>query len=979
MRLSQMPSGKSAFALISVLALVSLAALSATAFLASARLEKTASMTIGDQTRLTLALDSGYHLGSYNFTKGDPTWNWADFLVGETNDGNDSLGYLFHAYPYTGTNTSLSGTWYNYATFSCATMSNIGMNDFDPATNSVTTTWQGGFASNRTDTNSRLYKMLQFSAATNYSDPACPVTRIPLLFNRTSLPVNWITNYVTNPTTGLLTPTFRFAYFTEDPSGLIDAERMGGSTNRNTGTNPNEISLSQIGLTTNMTSFRKLFINPGLIQETILSNSLNQGAVTNPWRYLSSSFYSMNGSLSTSTGEKQGYQRIPAGLGYLQADRTNDSQLKYNLNSFFINGNAVSSAQAAIRDAITNNLPTFASNRAGGLNFTNYINTLAANIVDYADNNSDPTCVINAGGAGISVGYDNYPLPVVFSDEILWNQILVNGHLSNSTITVTTYLQFWNLSSITSPATSYGFVNNFQDVYLTTSGGIGPRIFTNSLSNTISVPSLGPNQIVVLTVTNTTTAGTNASYPGGLIGLTLSNNVPTTTYLALNTNNSSSYRNCTNLYRLINSYGYEVSAHYGTYTRIGKVNLVNGTFEHQATVLPMSITKTNFAPVGDPRMCRLISNPPAQPLEYRSSSSRNLKWNGYPNFYDHGPLNSTALAWNGHPQNWPDGWNTNVAPATGTSQTSDTSHPPVTIGALSNLPGPAPAILSTNGKYKNIFELGNIFDPMQWRPASGFITNADYVKYSINTNWVADRLYGGGNSLRIGRPEHPRFAWTNISGNDQPNMQASAVALLDIFCADTNTVTAIQGRFDDGNQININTAPPNVLRALAAGVILTNDATMGNYSIPSAAVEAFVKGVTNFRTKYPFYSASQLAFIGTNANWPNTSTWPDGAVFSANVVKGTAPSLPWNDAAAEEWFSKIYALSKVQSRNYRIYVQAQLIKTRGTNTNAPNYLSWGAIGRRYYDVLNQQNNNYTSQQGTVAPSCSVYLLRKVDY
>ena len=45
------------FALISVLALVSLAALSATAFLASARLEKTAAMTTGDQTRLTLALD----------------------------------------------------------------------------------------------------------------------------------------------------------------------------------------------------------------------------------------------------------------------------------------------------------------------------------------------------------------------------------------------------------------------------------------------------------------------------------------------------------------------------------------------------------------------------------------------------------------------------------------------------------------------------------------------------------------------------------------------------------------------------------------------------------------------------------------------------------------------------------------------------------------------------------------------------------
>jgi len=75
--------------------------------------------------------------------------------------------------------------------------------------------------------------------------------------------------------------------------------------------------------------------------------------------------------------------------------------------------------------------------------------------------------------------------------------------------------------------------------------------------------------------------------------------------------------------------------------------------------------------------------------------------------------------------------------------------------------------------------------------------------------------------------------------------------------------------------------------------------------------------------------------------------------------------------AAEEWFSKIYTLSKVQTRNYRIYVQAQLIRTRGTNTNV-SALSFGTIARRYYDVLNQQND-------ANPPSCSTYLLRKVDY
>jgi hypothetical protein len=284
-------------------------------------------------------------------------------------------------------------------------------------------------------------------------------------------------------------------------------------------------------------------------------------------------------------------------------------------------------------------------------------------------------------------------------------------------------------------------------------------------------------------------------------------------------------------------------------------------------------------------------------------------------------------------------------------------------------------------------ELGNIFDPIQWYDAAGRSLAPGYGSdggqwTNLTPTAVASNPYGGGTTLRVGRAELGKFAWTNISGHAQPNMQASAAALLDIFCA-TPTANAnfLKGRFDDGNQVNINTAPPRVLRALAAGVILTNDPNISSsnrYAIPSSAVDSFVRGVTNFRAKYPFYSASQLTFIGTSTNWPNTNDWPAGAVFTPAGLSGGNTNFLCDDAATEEWFSKIYALSKVQSRNFRIYVQAQLIKTRGTNTNAPNYLSYGAIGRRYYDILNQQNNN--NQAGVItAPSCSMYLLRKVDY
>ena len=365
-------------------------------------------------------------------------------------------------------------------------------------------------------------------------------------------------------------------------------------------------------------------------------------------------------------------------------------------------------------------------------------------------------------------------------------------------------------------------------------------------------------------------------------------------------------------------------------------------------------------------MLRFITNSSADTLDYRSSSRGNLKWGGYANFKD---KPSVTNIWNGHPDNWPDGRKSGAASLTGTGQTGGAGGSiPVAVGTPITLPGTAPAILSTNGNYLTIFELGNVFDPMQWKPPATFTANTNYYNCSIDQTWTntGAELYGGGTTLRIGRPEHSRFAWTNVSGQAQPNMKASAVALLDIFCVDTNTDAKIIGRFDDGNQININTAPPRVLQALASGVILTNDPAT-NIKIPATAIDAFVKGVTNFRAKYPFYSASQLAFIGTDTNWPNTNTWPTGAVFSPKTMGITEG----NDAAVEEWFSKIYALSKVQTRNYRVYVQAQLIRTKGTSTNVST-LSFGSIGRRYYDVLNQQNNENP-------PSCSIYLLRKVDY
>jgi hypothetical protein len=146
--------------------------------------------------------------------------------------------------------------------------------------------------------------------------------------------------------------------------------------------------------------------------------------------------------------------------------------------------------------------------------------------------------------------------------------------------------------------------------------------------------------------------------------------------------------------------------------------------------------------------------------------------------------------------------------------------------------------------------------------------------------------------------------------------------------------------------------------------------------------EAFAQGVMRFRSKYPFLTPSHLSFIGTDPSWPNTNNWPTNSVFgnTNTIALSAAPGntfgstaqmsiSQWNDQAAEEWFSKIYALSSCQSHNFRIYVVAQLVATNSAGqTNAI-----GPLIKKYYHVYAR---NGTSSEGltniSTYPNNSIY-------
>ena len=223
---------------------------------------------------------------------------------------------------------------------------------------------------------------------------------------------------------------------------------------------------------------------------------------------------------------------------------------------------------------------------------------------------------------------------------------------------------------------------------------------------------------------------------------------------------------------------------------------------------------------------------------------------------------------------------------------------------------------NNTGTWSNIFELGNIFDPMAWNAR----TNDLHISSTTTAagNGTTSLTNGGGTTLRIGRAEHGRFT----------NNGLRASQLLDLFAVSTNpAATVITNRV--AGRINLNTATPNVLRALAAGVVQTGDPELRtttrvgtNFTVPVAAVTNFVAGVTNARNLRPFFSPAELTQI-TNG----TAAYPSNAVFGNRSLAGVTA---WNDLAAEEWFSKIYPLATVRSRNFLIHVVGQAMTT---NTN----------------------------------------------
>jgi hypothetical protein len=769
-------------------------------------------------------------------------------------------------------------------------------------------------------------------------------TNFPLLGGQTSLPVAWIPirqdrriRVGSAATTNV--QVARMAFYVQDLQGLIDAERMGGEANRITGTNPAEISLTNLsgtaltntGTASNFvaTTNRRLYASVGMLRST-------GGLTTNDLRYVATGLRSWGWMANNADSFSN---RIPPGIliaastGY-----TNAGQVKFDLNT-----NLTAGSLGNLVSILSSNLPGF-TNRAGGFPPNAYFSSLAASIIDYADTGSQPTYT-NVAATDVR-GME--ALPFVNERVTYFNLVRTNSAVVGTnngimlTILTQDFYEFWNPHSKPTPAVtlslvasnSLGFTLGFSTFNFnnptSATNSAGQAVLAGTTTNTFSLPVLPANGFLV---TNSLLVTNNFFYPNS--------NPPTF---------PGTYNGNTNFFRYSVYVGSVATTNLYDRTQVGcylaananvPLNLTDtaanrryfGSYSAFSAQAPLGTFRTS---VGDPRMMFYINDNQDQ-ITYSTGSSfggRNVRGNIATN----NNYSQVSVPF------WPDGGKNSPA---GTSA-GNNQPTAVALATYSNAP---PGRISDAGSYSNVCELGAVLDPIQWRDSTfrttggfGSETNGgQWTLLTTNTNAVPDNRFGGGTTLRIGRPEHPRFAFTNFGGDPIPNMGMSAAALLDLFRiggVDSNSFTG-------GGKINLNTAPAPVLAALAGGVALSNDPGMAGSPSNATMTNAFVLGVLRFRQLYPLYSPSQLPFISTDYGvgaW--TNTWTNTAVFGTNQssasTNGLAGITALNDAGREEWFSKIYGLSGVDSLNFRCYVIAQLTDVNGNPRGAPY--------RKYYQI-----------------------------
>ena len=401
----------------------------------------------------------------------------------------------------------------------------------------------------------------------------------------------------------------------------------------------------------------------------------------------------------------------------------------------------------------------------------------------------------------------------------------------------------------------------------------------------------------------------------------------------------------------------------------GKANIPGHTYGYYNLQTPRDY-KNNMGDSRQALYLRSVTYPLADNA-YPGNVSPNRRNIRNPTIYKNG-AGQSAIFGRVQPSEWPDGGHDVEVNSLSMGGTLVDNYDPSNISIYPDITnakeGDTPTFLSNRGRFFSATELGRVFDPIMFTPTYSDSGSTAIIRTgTMPLDWALwpsaevtsspDIYYGGGNTLRIGRPEHPKF--------DQPSKHfpldmsgTHAARLLDLFHAGKSRSETARDR--EGSviriegHINVNTATEDAIRAVAAGFLVADPRlvrrTSESHSTTTAAPpvtplqlsaltkskEADVLAQAIIRGR-PFTSSSEIVSVlnpDDKLTFGNPLLYPYTAPDKPNISQ-----IQWSDAAAEEQFSRVYESSTVRSRNFRVWVIGQALAPIVASNSSPPVLS----------------------------------------
>jgi hypothetical protein len=603
-------------------------------------------------------------------------------------------------------------------------------------------------------------------------------------------------------------------------------------------------------------------------------------------------------------------------------------------------------------------MPDFEDHRKGGFP-DDYLKTLAAGALDYADEDGDPTVE-----PGSYVGMDSYPL---LSEIVLHIEFQGAGKVGTRNVLKWRFKLFAELWNMTNKPVSTGFARLSYEVNLQpeTIGASSeslpfddPSILRDSTQSSHNLTEIdgkfySPAKSITLQpdeyrFEEFASVSYNLEYTPQSKAAEFDLEEPELEArgITLLWNNEPAH-----IIKSIVRDAYGVSNFKTNVPRMaGKAAIPGHSYG------PYGLFVNNM---GDPRIANFLRSTRLGENAYPENISPNRRNVRRLSIYDADP--SKEKRWHyGRvlPSEWPDGGHD--SPIGNFVVTTNNAILPTDSKQWPSKPTPmkenAPQRISNLGRFYSATELGHVFDPVMWKPAyidlegnpgSGakdtdeLLLDLPLIKKKpvmpatrnvwpeVTTASTPSTDYGGGNTLRIGRPEHGMF--------DHPGERA--IQLLDLFHAgvpDSENASLREGHVVEikGN-INVNTAGKNALRAMAAGMLVqdpelrrvTNwehDIASGYFRPKTTPLELGTPRISLVADRIadaillqrPFASTSELGLVRDADGDP---------VFGNRDLYPDYKNIQWSDSAAEELFGRVYDASTVRSRNFRVWVIGQAI------------------------------------------------------